>query len=176
MPDEQTLKRARRDKAQGKSASTQAGEFVREEMDHIREGKYGARSPQQAIAIGLSKARRAGVRLPVPAPEKASEGVRRKARNDLRQGQAADVDISSVRSQAIKKALKREERPAASPHELAQQAHRAAARRRAAERNQMDRKAPATKGKTDRPPQRAKTGLAGGPEKSAGKATRPRAA
>lgn len=150
MPDEQTLKRARRDKAQGKSASTQ-GEVVREEMHHIREGKHGARSQQQAIAIGLSKARRAGVRLPVPAPEKASEEVRRKARNDLRQGQAAKVDISSVRSQAIKKALKREERSAASPHELAQQAHRAAARRRAAERNQAARKAPATKGKTDRP-------------------------
>ena len=63
MPEKKTLERARKDKAEGKAPSTQAGEFVREEIDHIREGKHGARSARQAIAIGLSKARRAGVDL-----------------------------------------------------------------------------------------------------------------
>ena len=66
MPEKETLERARRDEHEGKSPSTQAGEFVKEEMDHIREGKHGARSTKQAIAIGLSKARRAGVKLPPP--------------------------------------------------------------------------------------------------------------
>src|SRR5256885_14455498 len=66
MPEKETIERARHDAAQGKSASTQAGEFVREEIHHIREGKHGARSPKQAIAIGLSKARRSGVKLPAP--------------------------------------------------------------------------------------------------------------
>ena len=66
MPEKNTLERARKDAREGKSPSTQAGEFVREEMDHIREGKHGARSTEQAIAIGLSKARRAGVKLPPP--------------------------------------------------------------------------------------------------------------
>jgi hypothetical protein len=66
MPEEAVTERAREDKRQGKASSTQAGEFVREEMEHIRKGKHGARSPQQAIAIGLSKARRAGVALSAP--------------------------------------------------------------------------------------------------------------
>jgi len=82
MPDKKTLERAK-DKAEGKAASTQAGEFVREEMDHIREGKHGARSPQQAIAIGLSKARRAGVDLPPPRKGKTSEATRKQAERDL---------------------------------------------------------------------------------------------
>src|SRR5512133_1726227 len=73
MPERKTLERARRDRAEGKAPSTQAGEFVREEMEHIREGKHGARSTQQAIAIGLSKARRAGVDLPPPKDGAASE-------------------------------------------------------------------------------------------------------
>src|SRR5215470_7308025 len=103
MPEKDVIERARQDAEQGKSASTQAGEFVREEMRHIREGKHGARSPQQAIAIGLSKARRSGVKLPVPPTGSASEDVRRKAQSDLRKGQTSgDVDISSVRSRAIK--------------------------------------------------------------------------
>jgi len=83
MPDKETLRRARRDAAEGKSPSTQAGEFVREEVHHVREGKHGVRSPKQAIAIGLSKARRAGVKLPPPRRGKASSGTRRKARQDL---------------------------------------------------------------------------------------------
>lgn len=77
MPDEQTVKRARKARSEGKAPSTQAGEFVREEIHHVREGKHGARSSKQAIAIGLSKARRAGVELPPPeegaAPEKTRE-------------------------------------------------------------------------------------------------------
>ena len=89
MPDKETIERAHQDAAQGKSASTQAGEFVREEMHHIREGKHGARSPKQAIAIGLSKARRAGVKLGVPGRGKASAATRRKAAKDLRRGRSA---------------------------------------------------------------------------------------
>lgn len=83
MPEKSTLQRSRRDAAQGKSASTQAGEFVSEEMDHIRAGKHGARSAKQAIAIGLSKARRAGVKLKAPAKGTTSAATRRKAKQDL---------------------------------------------------------------------------------------------
>src|SRR4051794_19693515 len=81
MPEKKTIERARRDKRQGKAPSTQAGEFVREEMEHIRHGKHGARSTKQAIAIGLSKARHAGVKLPVPAKGEASERTRRNAKS-----------------------------------------------------------------------------------------------
>src|SRR5690242_16545915 len=86
MPERETIERARRDRQQGKSASTQAGEFVREEMHHIREGKHGARSTKQAIAIGLSKARRAGVNLRPPARGKTSEKTRRSAASAYRKG------------------------------------------------------------------------------------------
>src|SRR6059058_5524034 len=87
MPEKQTIKRARRDKRQGKATSTQAGEFVREEMHHVREGKHGARSAKQAIAIGLSKARRAGVKLTPPRKGAASERTRRSATSAYRKGQ-----------------------------------------------------------------------------------------
>ncbi|HEX6766135.1 MAG TPA: DUF6496 domain-containing protein, partial [Polyangiaceae bacterium] len=89
MPDEETKRRARKDKAEGKSESTQAGEFVREEMHHIREGKHGARSTKQAIAIGLSKARRAGVDLKPPERGQTSEKTRKSARRDYRRGHGA---------------------------------------------------------------------------------------
>ncbi len=79
MPERKTIERAREDAREGKSPSTQAGEFVREEMEHVRQGKHGARSPQQAIAIGLSKARRAGVKLPPPKRGKTSERTRKQA-------------------------------------------------------------------------------------------------
>src|SRR4026207_725907 len=88
MPERETIRRARRDKAQGKAASTQAGEFVREEIEHIRHGKHGARSTKQAIAIGLSKARRAGVKLPAPAEGRASADTRKQAKRDLAKGKA----------------------------------------------------------------------------------------
>ena len=84
MPEEETVERAREDEREGLSPSTQAGEFVREEMDHIREGKHGARSPQQAIAIGLSKARRAGVKL--PPPKRGKTRTKHQAKRDLAKG------------------------------------------------------------------------------------------
>src|ERR1043165_8094875 len=89
MPERQTIERAREDARQGKSPSTQAGEFVREEMHHIRAGKHGARNSKQAIAIGLSKARRAGVKLSAPAKGKTSKATRRKAQRDVQRGQSS---------------------------------------------------------------------------------------
>lgn len=89
MPEKKTLARAKRDKEEGKASTTQAGEFIREEYHHIRAGKHGARSPQQAIAIGLSKARRAGVELKPPAPGEQPESTRRKAERDYELGHGA---------------------------------------------------------------------------------------
>src|SRR5882762_9762438 len=100
MPDKETIERAHQDARQGKAASTQAGEFVREEMHHIREGKHGARSPQQAIAIGLSKARRAGVKLQVPPRGKSSSRTRQSARYALRAGKHPHP-VSETRSRAV---------------------------------------------------------------------------
>ena len=113
MPEKKTVERARRDRAQGKSASTQAGEFVREEMDHIREGKHGARSTKQAIAIGLSKARRAGVKLSPPRRGATSERTRRQAARDERKGRSGTRRSSPKRARATRSALKREGRSAA---------------------------------------------------------------
>ena len=107
MPDKETLERAQEDKAEGKSPSTQAGEFVREEMDHIREGKHGARSTKQAIAIGLSKARRAGVDLPPPKEGSVSAETRKKAVQDSRRGRSHRRP-SATRARAVRRALKRE--------------------------------------------------------------------
>ncbi|MGH9772466.1 MAG: DUF6496 domain-containing protein [Candidatus Acidiferrales bacterium] len=132
MPEKKTIARAKRDKAQGKSTSTQAGEFVREEMDHIREGKHGARSSKQAIAIGLSKARRSGVDLPAPKKGAASAATRKKAQRDLEKGRSGKkTQPSAKRSQARRKALKKEPRSAASKSALSKQAKRAASKRRA---------------------------------------------
>lgn len=131
MPEKKTIERAKRDKAQGKSASTQAGEFVREEIDHIRQGKHGARSPKQAIAIGLSKARRSGVDLPAPRKGASSAATRKKAQRDLKKGRSGKKAAPSAkRSQARRKALKKEPRSAASKTALSKQAKSAAARRR----------------------------------------------
>ncbi|HWE25488.1 MAG TPA: DUF6496 domain-containing protein, partial [Myxococcales bacterium] len=107
MPDKETIERAKEDAREGKSPSTQAGEFVREEMHHIREGKHGARSPQQAIAIGLSKARRSGVKLGTPRRGKASSRTRRQAKRDLAKGRKPGRK-SARRSRAVRGALKRE--------------------------------------------------------------------
>jgi hypothetical protein len=131
MPEKKTIERAREAKEEGKAPSTQAGEFVREEMEHIREGKHGARSPQQAIAIGLSKARRAGVDLPPPRKGTASEETREKAERDLEAGRkGAKKEVSPKRSKATRQALKRESKQAASHRALSKQAKTAAARRR----------------------------------------------
>src|SRR5438445_11830227 len=102
MPEKRTLERAREDAQEGNAPSTQAGEFVREEMDHIREGKHGARSTKQAIAIGLSKARRAGVELPPPKEGTASSETRRKASRDVRRGEAGDKP-SPTRARATRR-------------------------------------------------------------------------
>src|SRR5512138_2051608 len=107
MPEKQTLKRAREDKRAGKSASTQSGEFVREEMHHIREGKHGARSTKQAIAIGLSKARRSGVELPAP-PSSATPRTKESAAYASRSSKRSTRPSSPRRSRAVRRALKRE--------------------------------------------------------------------
>lgn len=131
MPEKKTLERAKRDKAQGKAPSTQAGEFVREEMEHIREGKHGARSTKQAIAIGLSKARRAGVDLAPPKKGRTSEATRKRAEQDLEKGHShSGAKPSAKRSRATTEALKREPRAAASKSALSKQAKQAARTRR----------------------------------------------
>ena len=144
MPEKETLERARRDKRQGKSASTQAGEFVREEMHHIREGKHGAASAKQAIAIGLSKARRAGVKLRPPARGKVSAKTRRSAMSAYRKGQRHQP-ISRTRSQARSKALRHEGRAAASHRALSRQARSVARRRSHASRSAAAKKAARTR-------------------------------
>ena len=145
MPEKQTLERAREDKREGKSPSTQAGEFVREEIHHIREGKHGARSAKQAIAIGLSKARRAGVKLDAPKKGTTSRRTRRQAQRDLAKGRRGTGRPSARRSKASERRLKREGRSAASPRALAAQARRSARRRTAADRSAAARKAARTR-------------------------------
>jgi hypothetical protein len=135
MPEQKTLERARRDAREGKAPSTQAGEFVREEFHHIREGKHGARSSRQAIAIGLSKARRAGVKLPPPARGKVSAKVRRQAERDSESGRVGRHSVSRRRSRATLLALKRESRTAASTRAISRQSHRAAWRRSGSNRS-----------------------------------------
>jgi hypothetical protein len=148
MPEQKTMERARHDKEQGKSPSTQAGEFVREEMHHIREGKHGAQSPQQAIAIALSKARRAGVDLPAPKRGKASSKTRAQAMRDTRKGKRSrNRKPSRTRSRAISAALKREGHSAASHSDLSRQARSSARRRGSRSRHQAAMKAARTKGK-----------------------------
>ena len=149
MPEKKTIKRAERDKRAGKSPSTQAGEFVKEEIHHIREGKHGARSAKQAIAIGLSKARRSGVDLKPPRKGQTSEKTRRRAASAYKKGQKHEP-ISRKRSQAREKALKKEGSAAASHTALSRQAHNAARTRSAANRSAAARKAAKTKGRGKR--------------------------
>jgi hypothetical protein len=144
MPEEEPIERAREDEREGLAPSTQAGEFVREEMEHIREGEHGARSPEQAIAIGLSKARRAGVKLPPPKRGKAR--TKRQARHDLAKGRKGGrKKPSRKRSRATKAALKRESRGSASKKALSRQAKRAAGRRSARSRSAAAKKAARTR-------------------------------
>jgi hypothetical protein len=148
MPEKKTLRRARQAKAAGKAPSSQAGEFVREEIHHVREGKHGARSTKQAIAIGLSKARRAGVDMKPPKRGTTSEETRRSAERDYERSHTASPRraTSPTRARAAKKALKREGRAAASPRALSQHARTTAARRGASARKASARKAVRTKG------------------------------
>ena len=133
MPEKATRERARQDKRAGKAPSTQAGEFVREEIHHVREGKHGARSTKQAIAIGLSKARRAGVKLPRP-PASAKASTKRSAASASRAGRHPGKRPSARRSRAMSKRLKREGHAAASHAALSRQARTAARRRSSAAR------------------------------------------
>ena len=164
MPERKTIERARKDKREGKAPSTQAGEFVREEMHHVREGKHGARSTKQAIAIGLSKARRAGVKLSAPKKGTASARTRRQASRDIAKGKSGTKRRpAQTRSRAVRGALKREGHAAASRRSLAKQAHASARRRSASQRSAAARKAAHTKGARGR----AAAADGGGPERAA---------
>jgi hypothetical protein len=146
MPKKTTLKRARQAKRAGRAPSTQAGEFVREEIEHVREGKHGARSTKQAIAIGLSKARKAGVNLPTPKKGTTSSRTRRAAEQALRQGQSGRKRPSASRSRAALRALKHEGHAAASKKQLSRQARSSARKRSAASRSASARRGAQTKG------------------------------
>ena len=148
MPERETIKRARKDKREGKSPSTQAGEFVREEIHHIREGKHGARSAKQAIAIGLSKARRAGVKLPAPKKGDAPARVRKTAKQDLARGRKRTKKRPSpARSKAMTRKLRKEGRAAASKTALSRHAHAVARSRTRKERSESARKGAITRKK-----------------------------
>lgn len=151
MPTRRTIEKARKDKREGKSPSTQAGEFIREEIHKIRRGEHGARSPQQAIAIGLSEARRAGVDLPPPKAGKAKRATRESAKYALDVGQHKRKARRRPRvSRAVSAVLKREPRATASPKALSRQSKRAASRRSAADRSRAATKAARTKGAAGR--------------------------
>jgi hypothetical protein len=132
MPEQKTKRRARRAKEKGEAPTSQAGEFVREEIRHVREGKHGARSPRQLIAIGLSKARKAGVDLPPPPEGKTSKQTRRRAERDYARGRGAPARRAATprRRRASSAALKRESGKAASHEAVSRQARSAAARKR----------------------------------------------
>ncbi len=130
MPEKKTLERAKEDLREGKAPTTAAGEFVREEIEHVRRGKHGARSPKQAIAIGLSKARRAGIPLRPPAPGKAKETTRRSAERAFRKGQSGAGKPKRKYSRIREEVLKREPRNTASHKALSKQARSAARRRK----------------------------------------------
>ena len=150
MPERETIRRAKKDKREGKSPSTQAGEFVREEIHHVREGKHGARSAKQAIAIGLSKARRAGVRLPAPKKGEAPAETRKSAKRALASGRKKAKRPSARRARATLKTLRREPRRATSKRALSRQARASARKRSAADRSAAARKAVRTKGAAGR--------------------------
>jgi hypothetical protein len=150
MPERKTLERARQDAKEGKAPTTQAGEFVREEMHHVQAGKHGARSTKQAIAIGLSKARRAGVALRAPEKGSVSEKTRRGAERANEAGQRGQKTPSRTRSHASSRALKREGSVAASKSALAAQAKSSARRRGPEARSAAARKAAKTKGPAGR--------------------------
>jgi hypothetical protein len=152
MPDQEereTREKAQEDLREGKSPSTAAGEFVHEEIEHVREGRHGARSPQQAIAIGLSKARRAGV--PLKPPKKGNASMKESAERDYERGQThSRKKASAKRSRATSNALKREPKSTASKSALSKQTHSAASKRSASNRSAAGKKAVRTKGPAQR--------------------------
>jgi hypothetical protein len=140
MPEKKTIERAHAAKRAGKSSSTQAGAFVKEQIDHIREGKHGAKSAKQAIAIGLSEARRSGVGVKAPKKGRTSEATRKKAQKDAQAGQqqtrrSASTESKAKRSATSTRVLKREGTKAASHATLSKQTHASASRRSAADRS-----------------------------------------
>jgi len=166
MPEKETMQRAERDLAEGKSPSTAAGEFVHEEIEHVREGKHGARSPQQAIAIGLSKARRAGVPLPPPKKGRTSETTRKRAQREYEKGQSGEENAPSPRAtRARKRVLQGEPRSTASHQALSRQTRASARKRSATDRQSAAKKALRTKGES---------GLRGAAKKAARTRTRHR--
>jgi len=150
MPEKATVKKAKQDLRKGRSPTTAAGEFVREEIHHVREGKHGARSTKQAIAIGLSKARRAGVPLKPPRKGQASRKTRASAERAYEAGKHGARKPARSRSRATARALKREPHGAASRGALAKQARTSAAKRTRASRSAAARKGASTKGRTGR--------------------------
>jgi hypothetical protein len=153
MPEKETMKAAKQDLAEGKSASTAAGGFVREEMDHIREGKHGARSTKQAIAIGLSKARRAGIPLKQPSAKSTSAATRKKALHDTRRGETDPVtgeEGMTKRGRAELEVLKRDPKNVASNAALSKQTKAAAKKRSAASRSTSAKKAAVTRKREQR--------------------------
>jgi len=147
MPDKSTIQKAKKDKAEGKSASTQAGEFVHDEIDKIRKGEHGARSTKQAIAIGLSEARRSGVKL--GTPKNASKALKKKAKQDEERSKSKKP-VSQKRSRARIKALKKEPTSTVSKKSLSKQAKSAAKKRSASDRSKAAKKASRTKGPKER--------------------------
>ena len=183
MPERKAMQRARTDQRAGKSASTQAGEFVKEEIDRVRAGEHGVRSPKQAIAIGLSKARRAGVPLAPPAQGKTSEATRKKAERDSARGQgkapSASTESTAKRSRTSTAVLKRESTEGASPRAMSKQAKDAASRRTPASRSAAAQQATQTKGaqtRSEAAKKAAKTKGAAGRSAAAKKAAQTRAA
>ena len=151
MPNKTTIERARKDRRQGKAPTTQAGEFVREEIDKIRRGEHGARSPEQAIAIGLSMARRAGVPLRPPRKGQAKERTRKSAEYAYEAGQHKRRTKRRPRvARAVKRALEREPRSTVSRGALSRHAKRAAARRSAGDRSAAAHKAARAKSRRGR--------------------------
>jgi Family of unknown function (DUF6496) len=151
MPEKETMQRAERDLEEGKSPSTAAGEFVHEEIEHVREGKHGARSPQQAIAIGLSKARRAGIPLPPPRKGRTSESTRKQAERELEQAQSGEQHAPSPRaSRARERVLEKEPHSTVSRQALSRQTRTASRKRSPSERQEAAKKAVRTKGESGR--------------------------
>lgn len=147
MPLKRTIEKAHKDAREGKSPSTQAGEFVREEIDRIRHGEHGARSTRQAIAIGLSEARRAGVKLPPPKSGRVTDRTRKSAEYAYEVGQKKRKPRRRPRvSRAVSRVLKHEPRSGASRAALSRHARTAAAQRTSAQRSAAARKAARTKG------------------------------
>lgn len=147
MPDKSTIKKAEKDKAEGKSASTQAGEFVHDEIEKVRKGEHGVRSAKQAIAIGLSEARRAGVNL--PPPKNGSDELKKKAQRDTERG-ASHEPVSQTRSRATIKALKKEPTSTVSHSALSKQAKSAAKKRTPTDRSTTAKKAAKTRARNNK--------------------------